>query len=210
MTQASISGDIPIDGVMAGVLDALREMTGLCLFRVSGTWAHCGRTGEFTDIVAALDAISAVRRAWDVEDPRDLRTVLVEWLCPVESVKNAREDSPSVAACPGNAETPFRPTMTVEGYPGDESLAKITAWPFADHAGLFEFVQKIWEPQGSFTKYENEFQEPRVKLVTGGWSGNESIIGALQANFVFWSMRWERSESGGVYVFEYPQSEAGA
>jgi len=37
--------------------------------------------------VIARDAVEAIKRAWDIEDNTDLRTVSAEWLCPVECVK---------------------------------------------------------------------------------------------------------------------------
>lgn len=37
---------------------------------------------------------------------------------------------------------------------------------------------------------------------TGGWSGNESIIGAMQKNRMVWNFLWEQSRRGGHYVFD--------
>jgi hypothetical protein len=69
------------------IIEEMIEMSGCILWRVTGTWAHNGRTGEFSDIVIARDALEAVKRVWEPEDPKDLRTIQAEWLCPVESVK---------------------------------------------------------------------------------------------------------------------------
>jgi len=41
-----------------------------------------------------------------------------------------------------------------------------------------------------------------LELATGGWSGNESIIAALQENLMFWGMYWMESKRGGYYRFE--------
>ena len=78
--------DIP-DDVVREILDDLVGLSGLVLFRVAGTWANNGRTGEIDEIVIACDAIDAIRQAWEPEDKRDLRTIHAEWLCPVECVK---------------------------------------------------------------------------------------------------------------------------
>lgn len=41
----------------------------------------------------------------------------------------------------------------------------------------------------------------RLELHTGGWSGNEEVISALQRNFIFWAMCWRKTEAGGHYYF---------
>ncbi|MFZ2253530.1 MAG: hypothetical protein WAW13_05205 [Minisyncoccia bacterium] len=88
--------DIP-DGFINEILDDLTEMSGLVLFRVTGTWASQGRTGSIDEMVIARDAIEAIERAWKTEDNRQLRTLSAEWLCPVECVKKAAwaDDKPS-------------------------------------------------------------------------------------------------------------------
>lgn len=42
-----------------------------------------------------------------------------------------------------------------------------------------------------------------LRLATGGWSGNESIIGALQKNWLWWAMCWQSSHHGGLYFFQF-------
>lgn len=69
------------------IIDDMIEMSGNIVFRIRGTWACNGRTGDIDNVVIAPDAIAAIRRAWEPEDPRDLRTINAEWLCPVESVQ---------------------------------------------------------------------------------------------------------------------------
>ena len=75
------------DGVIREIMDDLVELSGLVLFRVTGTWANNGRTGKIDDIVIARDAIEAAEQAWKPEDNQDLRTIHAEWLCPIENVQ---------------------------------------------------------------------------------------------------------------------------
>lgn len=49
--------------------------------------------------------------------------------------------------------------------------------------------------------FDREFIE--VYLATGGWSGNEEMISALQHSF-FWFSYWEMSKRGGAFTFHVP------
>jgi hypothetical protein len=73
-------------GVAKEILEEMEKMSGVMLWHVKMTWAHRGRTGKQSSIVAAETAIQAVQVAWESEDDRDLRAVSVEWLAPVECV----------------------------------------------------------------------------------------------------------------------------
>ena len=83
-------------GFVREVMDDLASMSGMTLWRVTGTWSNKGRTGTIDDIVEATTAMEAIARAWEPEDDRDVRTVSAEWLCPIECVK--RDDSLSVVS----------------------------------------------------------------------------------------------------------------
>lgn len=62
---------------------------------------------------------------------------------------------------------------------------------------LLDHVEQIWEygDWGFKRTYHN------LQLHTGGWSGNEDIIEALQHNFLFWGMYWQKELRGGHYYF---------
>jgi hypothetical protein len=45
-----------------------------------------------------------------------------------------------------------------------------------------------------------------LELHTFGWSGNESIVDALDKNVLFWMTCWEQSNRGGHYKFEIPMN----
>ena len=76
------------------------------------------------------------------------------------------------------------PTFDRDGYPTEETLAVIRAWPFADSANVLPFIAAAWH-------WDDMAQETRPGLwvfATGGWSGNESLLHALQesvARFAF-------------------------
>ena len=86
-------------------------------------------------------------------------------------------------------------------YPTEKELRRIEKWPYTDFVGLMEFIESIWEfKEWGFNRTKSSYQ-----LSTGGWSGNESIIDAMQKNIIFWSVCWNSSRRGGHYVFRLPK-----
>ena len=90
------------------------------------------------------------------------------------------------------------------GYPIDAELQTIRDWPYPKgHRGLLEYVEELWwAPEWGISTEGSEWS-----ISTGGWSGNEEIIGALQENTMFWLMCWVQSRRGGHYIFRVPASE---
>lgn len=87
-----------------------------------------------------------------------------------------------------------------EPYPSEADLERVSSWPYSDIPGLFAFVQALWH----YPDYAS-VDGQRVRLVTGGWSGNEQIIAALRQNQVAWALCWVSSNRGGAHEFEVPQ-----
>lgn len=87
-----------------------------------------------------------------------------------------------------------------DGYPEKHELKKIEKWDYNDFEGLMEYVKELlWQyADCGYWKKGRKY----YRISTGGWSGNEEIIGALQANLMFWSMCWVSSRRGGHYMFE--------
>ena len=83
-------------------------------------------------------------------------------------------------------------------YPTEEELKKIAKWPASDFKGLMTYVLNLWEYAdcGYWTKVGNKYS-----ISTGGWSGNEEIIGAMRENIMFWATCWYQSRRGGHYIF---------
>lgn len=91
-----------------------------------------------------------------------------------------------------------------DGYPTQEALDRISAWPYADIRGMLAFVRELWNYDWSWA----EEGEHRLSISTLGWSGNESLIGAMEKNDMFWVMCWQQSTRGGHYVFDLSRVRA--
>jgi hypothetical protein len=91
-----------------------------------------------------------------------------------------------------------------DGYPTDETLTLIRKFGSIGEATpnwalLLAFCTSIWR----YPDYVEISEDGRrFVFATGGWSGNESIIEALQGNGFFWILCWFQSERGGRHVFE--------
>lgn len=101
--------------------------------------------------------------------------------------------------------------MDSEGYPTDETLEAIRHWPFLHIGKLFDEIARIWHwgyGLGTLKEAERMMLDEGegvkfLRLATGGWSGNESIIGAMEDNF-FVRVYWRLSRNGGLHIYEYP------
>lgn len=97
-----------------------------------------------------------------------------------------------------------------DGYPSEQELKTISGWIItkeADIQALLEYVRARWTYPEYFGYQPERLADgaPPNKpfgVSTGGWSGNESLIGALEDNLMFWACCWHRSERGGHYVFD--------
>lgn len=97
------------------------------------------------------------------------------------------------------------PTFDQDGYPTEETLQAIRLWPYTDLVGLVRFVGDAWCHPDCWKQTGRQ-----IEAHTIGWSGNESLISALQGNPMFWMMCWVSSKRGGHYTFELPDGEDGA
>lgn len=95
-----------------------------------------------------------------------------------------------------------------DGYPIDDELAWIRDFKLElGNAGeWFDFIHSCW--WAASWGWHEEIVEEDGKLVrkldisTGGWSGNEDIIEAMQNNSMMWMHTWWSSRRGGHYVFK--------
>ena len=95
----------------------------------------------------------------------------------------------------------------IEEYPSDEVLEQIEAMPCDDFHKFMEFVHSHWR----FAEWGWKCEGDIYYVSTGGWSGNESLLGAMSENFMFWSLYWQEARRGGPYVFSslaYPAEKS--
>lgn len=104
------------------------------------------------------------------------------------------------------------PTFDSSGYPTETTLRIVKRWAITgpdDCDALLAFVHKAWRYPDYMRRqshrrraYSGASLRRRWFVSTGGWSGNEELIGALMANRLFWMFSWVSSRRGGHYVFE--------
>ena len=90
-------------------------------------------------------------------------------------------------------------------YPTEEELKVIEEWTGKDVEAFLAYVETLWHwPDWGFKKKGKKIIY--LELHTGGWSGNEDIIGALHKAWgkMFWFCYWEKSVKGGHYYFRIP------
>lgn len=101
------------------------------------------------------------------------------------------------------------PTFDADGYPTEATLRRIRTWPtgtLADMLACMDFAGRAWSSYGTWRKTFWR-KEVRYRIVTGGWSGNESVIAAIERNQMVQMVgawRWER---GGLYEYRFPRGE---
>ena len=101
-----------------------------------------------------------------------------------------------------------------DGYPTDAALDAIEIWHWTDARGWFKFIEGLWHLR-SWGWHEadvpHEWSDHRqykdvlvhqYNISTAGWSGNETIIRAMQRNHTMWNLNWVQSRRGGHYIFE--------
>jgi hypothetical protein len=92
-----------------------------------------------------------------------------------------------------------------KGYPTDEEGKAIAAWPADDPTGFFAAVRAAWwAADWGWTETRHD-GEVTLHVSTGGWSGNEELIGIMRRHDL-WPMTWQATRRGGHYTFLYRES----
>ncbi len=90
-----------------------------------------------------------------------------------------------------------------DSYPTEEALNIIQRWGYYNKEELFEFIKKLWHFREWGWHETVDDEKTTYEISTGGWSGNEALIKALEHNhWLNWHMTWVQSRRGGHYIFE--------
>ena len=81
------------------------------------------------------------------------------------------------------------------GYPTNKTLDNIRAYS-GDFNKLMELITPLFETYGKCAREDDNWV-----VVTGGWSGCESVVEALKENLLFWACCWRMSKVGGYFEF---------
>lgn len=88
-----------------------------------------------------------------------------------------------------------------DGYPTDEAIAYIEQFRGTPQH-LTTLVADLWHLIDVTPVTNPDTGAVTVELITGGWSGNESIVSALDQTAYRW-LGWQSSERGGRHVYEF-------
>jgi hypothetical protein len=100
----------------------------------------------------------------------------------------------------------------------DVACERLRAWPcasLADIAAALDYLGDVWvtsygtaSPALSGNERVLVQDEPGARylcLATGGWSENEALISAVEANRLLYGLTWRLSACGGLHIFRYPR-----
>jgi hypothetical protein len=106
------------------------------------------------------------------------------------------------------------PTFDREGYPTIETYDKIADWPintFQDAIDAMEFVGRAWyypeywEVSENWTDPDYSKKVRRYVFSTGGWSGNETLISAIESNIMLQALGAYSWRKGGHYEYRFTE-----
>lgn len=111
------------------------------------------------------------------------------------------------------------PTFDVNGYPTDETLDAIEHWPInkaSDAEALMDFIGRAWSYPDYWRKQDHWRDQSRYGIAsrtvyrytfsTGGWSGNESLVTALEHNVLAQMLGAYSWRVGGHYEYRFSRS----
>lgn len=98
------------------------------------------------------------------------------------------------------------PLVDENWYPTEHGLSRISDFHGTPN-DFVDLISEMWRFPTEITvdSFLNEYSKPvmRVNLRTIGWSGNEDIIGEVEATF-FHTLYWIASHRGGHHVYDVP------
>lgn len=102
------------------------------------------------------------------------------------------------------------PVRGDNGYPTEIELQRIEHWfdetPTDWNESLLElitYVRERWNYRDwGWHEATDKDGTHYYTISTGGWSGNEDLIGSLQKCWVFWQLMFEAHRAGGHYILK--------
>ena len=98
----------------------------------------------------------------------------------------------------------------MDGYPDDALLERIRQWDIHDKRGVLELLVEEWY----YPERAREVRPGLFAFSTGGWSGNEDLLGALYESKPWFVMAWNAIKVPGgllcVAVDKSAQAEMSA
>ncbi len=92
--------------------------------------------------------------------------------------------------------------LDINHYPDKKSLEEIKKWDILKQGvqGLLDLVEENTNTPDWSISIKGK-RVLRFEYHTGGWSGNEDVINALERNPLFFALYWKKSTRGGHYYF---------
>ena len=99
-------------------------------------------------------------------------------------------------------------------YPSIETLNALRQWPMEDANGALDRLKSEWHwpdfgvsetlrPEEAAVLDASE-GDRFLRLATGGWSGNESLVYAFRYSLAY-ILVWQLHARGGLWIFKYHQ-----
>lgn len=92
------------------------------------------------------------------------------------------------------------------GYPTEWGIAQLRGFT-GSPAGFVDMIRRLWWTPSLIDVAEavNEDGHPvmRVRLATGGWSGNEEVVSEIDMTF-FSVWYWQSSHRGALHIYDVP------
>lgn len=86
-----------------------------------------------------------------------------------------------------------------DGYPSEYALEVMSSFVGSPHQ-LVDLIRHLWH--WDYVRVRPPWNGViEVQLVTGGWSGNESVVTALE-DTMFHFRWWDSSHRGGLHVYK--------
>lgn len=89
------------------------------------------------------------------------------------------------------------PKFDSNGYPTEQAYLRISCYQGTDVNEWLDYCVACWNTTyGAVRQHGAD-----VEFATGGWSGNETIAGAMEENFLMRAISWESSHRGGLHIY---------